>query len=382
MEINFRKQQLLEKYLNNNCSRAELEELFGYLESDNGDAYESVMKDLWNQISEEKILEEKRADHLVKRVIRPDKRAAPRSRRWYRLAAAAVLMLLIASGSFLLFSHKKEQVPAIVKNTKNQYKNDIKPGSTKAILRAGNMQVTLNEEDTSFTLAGNVVHVNSGNVKVANRQPVKYTLIVPRGGIFSLVLADGTKVWLNADSKLFYPSLFSGNYREVSLEGEAYFKVKTDPNHPFVVHTKNQDIKVLGTEFNVHAYLDEGKCITTLIKGEVRVNSFDRKILLKPGQQITSDKTGRINLQKDADTRESTAWKNGYFLFNNTGLREVMRRLSRWYNINVTYEEGVNSHEFMAIMSRDNSILQILDMLEATGAVHFKIKEKEVIVMP
>lgn len=380
MDNNLRKKQIFEKYLENKCSRAELEELFDYLESDNGGVYEDVTKGLWDKISAERVLEAKTADKLVEQAIRTSKRGTSLKLRIYRLTAAAALAALIATGGFLLFS-TKEQASAVVNQTIS-VKNDIRPGRTKAIIQANGTQVTLNKKDTSFALGGNIVHVSEGNVEVSDIQPVKYTLIVPRGGTFSLMLADGTKVWLNADSKLVYPSSFSGNYREVNLEGEAYFEVKKDPKHPFIVHTKRQNIKVLGTEFNVHAYSDEATCITTLIKGKVQVNSFDKKISLSPGQQITSNKNGKVSLRQHADTKEIIAWKNGYFLFNNTRLREVMRRLSRWYDIDVTYEEGVKPYGFMAIMSRENDISEILDMLEATEAVHFKVKGKEVTVLP
>lgn len=381
MEANFRKQDLLRKYLDNKCSSSEMKELFDYLKSDDDESYEGVMRDLWNRITAERKLEKRKADRLLEKAVRAKKPVMLPLPVWYRLAAA-VLALAIATGGIFLLSHKHKQTPAIAKNTANLYKNDIKPGGPQAILQVGNTQVTLNKSDTSFTLAGNVVHVNSGNIKIADVKPVNYTLIVPRGGEYSLVLSDGTKVWLNADSKLTYPSLFNNADREVSLEGEAYFEVEKDGSHPFIVHTKEQTIKVLGTEFNVHAYPDGGNCITTLVKGKVQVNSFSEEMVLNPDQQAISNNNGKFSLQKNADVKEAIAWKNGYFQFDNTDLHEIMRQLSRWYNVKVTYENGVKPNEFMAIVNRNNNISQILNILEETGVVHFQITGNEVTVMP
>jgi ferric-dicitrate binding protein FerR (iron transport regulator) len=226
------------------------------------------------------------------------------------------------------------------------------------------------------------VHINGGDVKVADVKPVQYTLSTPRGGEYSLVLADGTRVWLNVDSRLVYPSVFNDNTRKVSLTGEAYFKVRQNAEHPFIVHTEKQNVKVLVTEFNIHAYPDEDECITTLVKGKVQVNSFGKKMLLVQGQQATSGNNGQFSLQQDADIKQAIAWKEGYFRFNNTEIHDIMRQLSRWYDVKVNYAKDLKPHEFMAIISRDNDISQVLGMLEETGAIHFKIEGNEVTVMP
>lgn len=383
MKTNFRKQELLQKYLNNESSKAELEELFDYLNSSEENSYKEIMEDLWNKISAEKILKEKRADHLLRRIIQtrePVRLNSQHSFKWYHLAAT-ILVLIVGAGSIYLFLHKKIQTPSVVEHTTNHFKNDIKPGGTKAILQAGTVQIALNKKDTSFVLAGNTVHINGGDVKVADVKPVRYTLITPRGGEYSLVLGDGTKIWLNADSKLIYPSIFNGKTREVTLKGEAYFKVKEDAGHPFIVHTEKQNIRVLGTEFNVKAYHEEAKCMTTLVKGKVQVNSFGEKILLEPGQQAISYNHGQFRRQ-NAGIHKVIAWKNGYFWFDNTGIHEIMRQLSRWYDVDVNYEKGLQPRQFMAIVSRDNNISQILGMLEETGVVRFKIEGRKVTVIP
>lgn len=303
-----------------------------------------------------------------------------RKRYWLR-AAAVILILILAGGGIYLSSVKKKQPVSVAENTTKPYKNDIKPGGMKAILKAGNSSVTLSKTDTNFTLAGNKVYINNGDVRIAKAKPVQYTLIIPHGGTYSLVLADGTKVWLNAESKLIYPSVFTGNTREVMLEGEAYFEVKTDAVHPFIVNSKNQRIEVLGTEFNVHAYPDENNIVTTLITGKVRINSSNKQLVLQSGQQAQLNKTGQLYLNPDVDIAQAIAWKKGYFRFDKADIYTIMKQLARWYDIKVSYSDNLPKRYFGAIMNRSNNISQILNMLEATGDVHFEVEGKEVRVM-
>lgn len=299
--------------------------------------------------------------------------------RW--MAAAAVTALLIAAG-FYLFTNQKQPAPASRMATAAQFKNDIKPGSAKAILKAGNVQVMLNQHDTSFSLAGNRINISSGNLQTADAKPVQYTLTTPMGGDYHLTLSDGTKVWLNAGSRLEYPSVFNGNEREVALEGEAYFVVKTDAGHPFIVNTARQSIKVLGTEFNVNAYTDEQNIITTLVAGKVEVNSSGKTMELEPGEQAQLSGNGVLNMNPDADVEQAVAWKNGYFRFDKADIHTIMQQLARWYDIKVNYAGDLPNQYFGAIISRNNNISGILNMLSATGDVHFRIEGREVFVIP
>lgn len=382
MSTDLRKQQLLEKYLNNNCSRSELEELFGYLLSGEDQSYEEVTAGLWNRMHADKILEEDKAEQLVSRAAESGKVFPLRQRRSFlwRRVAAAVLILIVGAGLVRFFSGKRVQPVRTTARVEPPYGGNIRPGGAKAILRAGNAQVVLDKKDTSFVLAGNRVKINGGDVQVADTIPVQYTLATPRGGEYSLLLSDGSKVWLNADSRLVYPSVFPGDSRIVYLTGEAYFEVKTDAERPFIVHTGQQEIKVLGTEFNVKAYLDESESTTTLIRGKVQVNSFGKQLLLEKGQQAVTRDDGRLDWEKEADIKQAVAWKEGYFRFYNTGIHEIMKQLSRWYDVDVHFEEGLQPHEFLAIIRRDNDISQILGMLEGTGEVRFKVEGREIMV--
>src|SRR5699024_4696565 len=150
---------------------------------------------------------------------------------------------------------------------------------------------------------------------------------------------------------------------------------------PFIVHTARQDIRVLGTEFNIQAYPDERKSVTTLVKGKVEVHTAGQQAVLKPGQQALLDGEGTLGMNPDADVKQAVAWKEGYFRFDFTDIHEIMRQLSRWYDVEVSYEEGVGHKEFLAFINRDNNISEVLEMLEGTGEIRFKIEGKKVTVM-
>lgn len=322
-------------------------------------------------------------ERIFQSVIKKIKREKPAIRKWvwYKVAAAVAVLLMASGGLFLIMN--KEKKGDLIKHrlaSESMFKNDVKPGGTKAILQAGNQQVRLNANDTSFTLGGNHVQIQNGALTVGNIAPVQYVLTTPLGGTYSVMLSDGTKVWLNAGSELRYPSLFQGGTRTVSLSGEAYFEVATDVNHPFIVKTSGQDIKVLGTEFNVEAYTDDAEIITSLIKGKVQVEAGGKNLVLDPGQQSLWNKQDRLDINPDADIAQAVAWKNGYFRFDKADIQSIMTQLARWYSIRVVYEPGLKNQYFGAIMNRNNNISQILDMLSATGEIHFKVEGNVVMV--
>lgn len=378
---------LLKAYTDGTATAAEEQELFEWVAgSADGAAIKAHIEQLvsqhendrFHEVDWDKIYRRIRADmvqekrpHRVKRVV------------WLRVAAV-MLLLILGGGALYLFSAQKggESSPAITDKRPAGLKNDIKPGGTRAVLYAGNNSVMLTTTDTNFVLAGNQVRVSNGDVRVAKARPVEYSLIVPRGGTYSIVLADGTKVWLNADSKLVYPSVFKGHYRQVELQGEAYFEVATDADHPFIVKTRNQSVKVLGTAFNVQAYPDEKYVKTTLIEGQVAINSQKGRLQLRPGQQATMNREGILRLNPKVEVDQVIAWKNGYFRFDKADIHAIMRRLARWYDIKVIYSEGLPNQYFGAIISRDNNISKILQMLEATGDIHFRIEGNVVTVIP
>ena len=204
---------------------------------------------------------------------------------------------------------------------------------------------------------------------------------IPRGGEFHLVLADGTQVWLNAETSLKYPVAFGGNSREVFLKGEAYFEVAHDARMPFYVHTSRGKVQVLGTSFNVRDYGDEHKVVTVLESGKVRYTSTCQKSKdLLPGY-LLEDVEGQGLLSRKVDTRLYTSWREGKYLFENASVEEIMTTLQRWYNIRVIYlDESVKHLHFTGDLERYDTFDTFLRFMEAGGDLVFQTEGNTVIV--
>lgn len=302
------------------------------------------------------------------------------------LAAAAMIGVIITVILILpgpLKPHQKK-IAAV---------QDIAPGTNKAILTLGN--------GTKINLS------NSGNGPIALQSGVKitktangqllYTVInpainatptttnnitVPNGGQWQVLLPDGTKVWLNSATSFSYPSTFSGaKERVVHLDGEAYFEVAKDKAHPFIVKSARQEVKVFGTHFNINTYTNEPAVETALAEGSVAVTDLrnHQHRFLRPGEK--SVLTGRHLSVESANLEAILAWKNGYFRFNNEQIKGVMRQLARWYNIEVAYQGAVSGDGLNGKISKYKNISQVLQALEATKTVRFKVEGRRVIVM-
>ena len=270
---------------------------------------------------------------------------------------------------------------------------DIPPGGKRAqLILGGNKTITLDGKKNGLLAMQNKVQVikttdGSINFKAVERERKNQTsrqnqLITPPGGKYMLTLADGTRVWLNASSRLSFPSFFTGNQRLVELEGEAYFEVAQNKSQPFLVNAKGTNVEVLGTAFNMMAYLDEANTKTTLIEGAVRVNYKNVSKQLKPGLQAITNSFEPIRVVT-ADMKDALSWKDGYFYFKDEPLISIMRKLQRWYNIEVIYHPKANKHQtFGGMISSNNYISNILSIMELTDNVHFKIEGRRVMVMP
>lgn len=209
-----------------------------------------------------------------------------------------------------------------------------------------------------------------------------HILSTTKGETYRIKLPDGTQVWLNAASSLKYPMRFDlKGKREVELTGEAYFEVAKDTKHPFVVQTAGQQIEVLGTHFNVNSYPDEPALRTTLLEGRVEVSSHNQKLRLLPGQQSSLSSNGVLKLQQ-VDTAPVVAWINHEFMFDGDDIESVMRKIARWYKVDVVYQGKKTTEKFGGGISRFDDVRQVLNLLEKTGAVHFRIKGKILYVLP
>lgn len=217
------------------------------------------------------------------------------------------------------------------------------------------------------------------------------TIITPRSGQYSVTLSDGTKVWLNAASSLRYPVSFSDGAREVELSGEGYFEVATAMSEqgnkiPFIVSVRNtglsgdMKVKVLGTKFNVMAYSDEGAIETTLLEGKVETAYSNSKASLSPGLQSTLEKTILAFKVSKADIQRALAWKNGEFRFSRMDIKGIMRQIVRWYDVSVEYRGNVDHIYLSGVFARKSDIREMLDILEATGTLHYQLEGNKVIV--
>jgi len=316
----------------------------------------------------------------------------PLKRKNYSLvAAAAALVITVGAGGYYWLANKPaKQVPqkpvAVVKP------HDLPPGRDAAILTlADGKKIVLDSASGAISQQGNVTVLNVNGMlsyapgKKANEDEVVYnTVSTARGNQYQLVLSDGTKVWLNSASSLRFPASFTGNSRDVELDGEGYFEVVKNAAKPFHVKTRTQDIEVLGTHFNVNAYNDEETIKTTLLEGSVRVQSAvgnRQSAILKPGEQaiVGNDEGASIHISNDVDLDQVIAWKNGWFEFENTDLRMIMRQVSRWYDVDVAYEIKPCNERYGGRISRNLNLSSILKMLESYG-VHFRLEGKKLIV--
>lgn len=314
----------------------------------------------------------------------PVKRRSLPGRYWW--AAAALLALVCTTVYF--WSGRSGNTAAT--GSIEISRNDIAPGRTGAILTLANgSQVVLDSLGN-----GTIAHQNGADVVLSNGglaykagspegEAVYNTISTPRGRQFQLTLADGTQVWLNAESSLTYPTSFSGKERTVQISGEAYFEVAKNTAMPFKVKLNTQTaIEVLGTHFNVNSYTNEPQMKTTLLEGSVKITAAGKNNLLAPGQQAViaaAGTAGEIKVLNNVAIDEVMAWKNGLFNFENAKLEAVMRQISRWYDIEVVYENGVPDIEFGGKMGRDVSLSKVLFFFRGSD-VHFRMEGKKLIV--
>jgi len=330
---------------------------------------------------------------------------------WFnRWAVAASIVIAVAIGSFLILNRKTTINNNIVITSK---KTDVAaPAITRATIILSNGNKVFVDSAGAGTIAQqgktDVVKNSNGTISYspsvgggrgeAGTEMLYNTLVNPRGSkVVSLVLQDGTQVWLNAESSLKYPVAFNGKERTVTITGEAYFEVVHNNKMPFKVKAGNQLIEDIGTHFNVNAYADEPVMKTTLIEGAVKVSLLSaspsppiggtkggqeagRALTLKPGQQAQVDASG-ITLSPHASVEEAIAWKTGFFSFSGADLQTVMRQMARWYDVEVSYEGGISKDKFTGEIDRNITLSKVLDNL-ARSRVHFRIEGKKLILTP
>lgn len=287
---------------------------------------------------------------------------------------AAVLVLLAGITSVFFYMNNDEISPnqkVVVKSIEPKYNHPT-------LVLADGTVVSLEPKKEKIVskngVISNVNHVLVYDAKALNGKVStgENTLIVPIGGIYAVNLSDGTKVWLNSKSTLKYPVEFSGNTRNVSLEGEAYFEVSKNAHSPFTVKTKSGNVTVLGTHFNISAYAEDHNFETTLAEGKVKVSGNNESVILNPGQQAQS-KNAALKVV-EVDPSVYTAWKDGKFYFENENLKNILTKMARWYNFNVKFEQkSLEQIKFTGIVLKDEPIDRFLDIISKTSNVKYKI---------
>jgi transmembrane sensor len=207
------------------------------------------------------------------------------------------------------------------------------------------------------------------------------TITTPRGGQYQIELEDGTIIWLNAASSIKFPQVFTDKNRQVELSGEAYFEVAKNKVKPFIVKANGTQIRVFGTHFNVNAYTDNSSIATTLLEGSVSMTYAGATVMLKPGQQGVTSKTGLPIKAGFVDTEEVTAWKNGLFIFHDQTIANIMKQVSRWYDVDVEYKDGAQNKEFGGTISKYKNITELLNNIQLTQTIHYKLDGRRVIIM-
>ncbi len=396
-------ERLLQQYFNNTITDTDCIELLDYLRNNDPDEIAKTIDERlltleegpeFNRFQAKKVLERIKSDSRFIRQSEEPEDAKPVN-RWYRswIRVAAILIFFSAVSFYFLFNkyHKVTDQDNLTVAKSAQ----ILPGSAKATLTLANGKVILLDSaaDGLLTKSGrtivNKAH-NEGLVystetnnhpTITNTDTVYNTLTTPRGGEYKVKLPDGTNVWLNSSSSLSYPVEFAGNERHVKLTGEAYFEVAKNKGKPFYVCVNNVCVKVLGTHFNIAAYTDDAELTTTLLEGSVLITKNSKQRLLKPGQQaIVKNNTDLINIS-DASINQVMAWKNGYFVFNDDNINTIMKKLSRWYDVDVEYQGSFENQRFGGTFYRSKGITELLNNLEKIGKVHFKITGRRIIVM-
>jgi len=372
---------LFKKYLAGNATPQEIEKIMSYQDDFNFADSAVAGNDNDQHLREQRILSE------ISVSI-----ARQKSSGRYTWIAAAVLVIVTAAS--LLFVKKTKTVNSSRNYAKNITNNhDVKPGANKALLTLENgTQIALNDVSVGTVLKqGNITVSKQTNglleYEVAatttnNTAAVTYnTISTPIGGQYSVVLPDGSKVWLNAASSLKFPTAFTGAERKVELTGEGYFEVAKNKHMPFKVKFNQEEVEVLGTHFNIMAYPDEAITRTTLLEGSVRISKNNVKKVLIPGQQATGGmQTNGFDIS-NANIDEAIAWKNGLFLFHNENIRSIMKKIARWYDVDVYYQGTFAGQEYGGRVSKSKNLSEILKNLELTGTIHFKIDGRRVTVM-
>jgi len=387
---------LTNKFFTGTCSEAEKRELANWVNQNPDQVLAEALEKEWVGFENKVEMPSQISDRILNNIIPSVPEISLNEQYqedittryfWSKIAGAAVLILSLG----LYWWSGRQQSQLAHRAAAAVQVADISPGGNKAILTLGDGSSIVLDSAKNGSLAsqgntnvtkskkGELVYNSSGP---ADKSALYNTVTTPKGGQYHIILPDGSKVWLNAASSLRFPTAFTGKERKVEITGEVYFEVAHNTKMPFVVTSGETEIKVLGTHFNVMAYSDEKVLNTTLLEGSVKVSRAGKFALLSPGQQasvrmISDD----IRIVDDIDIEKEMAWKNGYFQFEDDNLENIMRQISRWYDVDVTYEGNPGKETFTGRLPRNGNVSKVFKILSLSG-VKFRIEGKSIIVTP
>lgn len=301
----------------------------------------------------------------------------------YKIAVAASLLVAVL-GTYWYFSQRKNADMVSVQREKQV----IPAASDKATLKLANGKIVILDsvQDGQLAYEGHSSIqkekdqlVYDGNDEAGSMN----VLEIPKGGKFKLTLADGTKVWMNSASSLTYPTSFKkGEDRIIALSGEAYFEVANNKSMPFKVRVNDMEVKVTGTHFNINAYADEEDIRTTLLEGGVEVTKNDKTKTLTPGQQATVKKSANTLNVNAANLTQVVAWKDGLFIFDEKEVTEILREISRWYDVEFEYKTAPGKATYSGVINRNISLNELLDVLKDSRVFNYRLVGRKVTILP
>jgi len=382
---------LLSRFMGSKLDEHEKNQLNHWLKED--DANQSLLDDLVCSKKREQRLEQIDRIDLDDEWKRFKKNSSPKvilmKNKWLDLAryAAVIALPMLIAGYLLLQNYNVNQFAEGL--------SVIEPGTQTAHLVLSNgKKIALDEMALKMKEANNQVLIENKNrslnyTSVNNESKKQITvfneLLIGKGEEYQLVLSDGTQVWLNSESRLKFPVQFAKNRREVILEGEAFFEVTKNPEAPFIVKTGPMNVEVLGTSFNVSAYKDEANIQTTLVEGKVRVSSTfgqSQEQVLKPNEQAVFNKSNNQIEIIEVNAALYACWREGVFVFDEDNLEDILKKLSRWYDLNVFFKsEEVRAYQFSGKLPRFKNCNELLEMIEKTTDVQFTMKENRTVIV-
>ncbi len=390
---------LVELFFSNNITERQKEELSTWVSTLDDSQIQTLLEKAWqNHVPDTRIPEdisekiistfiEEKSRKREKKAKAPVIKLRPPNSWWKVAGVAACLCAMIIA--ILVIQGRPKKIALVKALPGKAVSDDVKPGGHTAVLTlADGTRILLDSTSNGFvSMQGNTkVMKQQGGVIAYNKEnsgrtELSYnTMSTPAGGMYQLILSDGTKAWLNASSSIHFPIEFTTKERRVSITGEVYFEVAKNAGKPFIVTVnKLAEVKVLGTHFNLNAYDNENEIKTTLLEGSISISKGTNSETLTAGQQAQINKNGSIKKLNDVDLEEAVAWKNGKFIFNGTELQEVLRQAARWYNLEVVYEGKIPDDKFSGQVSRSVSLSNLLKWMQ-WSEVYFKLEGRKLII--